>query len=215
MCREKPVISAITLVVSLAGFLSESTRATTEFSLADQSTPQLRVRVYSFPGLSPWVLEGAELEAQRMLRTVPIRLNWIDCTPRVVPAACMSPRLSTDLIVRLTSKALPQASATALGITDSSDAFAAAFIFYDRVVALRTHTQLLPVMLGRIMAHEITHLLLPQQDHSHLGLMRGQWAADDLRTTSSTCLGLPTKSVQFMQKEALRRVLSVGGLVKK
>jgi hypothetical protein len=208
--REKTVFSAITLMISLASFLSESTsliaKPKADSSLADQSTPQLRVRVYSFPGISPWVLQGAEIEARRMLRTVPIRLNWLDCTPRVVPGACMLPLFSTDLIVRFTAKALPQASASALGITDSSDSYAAAFIFYGRVVALRTHTQLLPVMLGRVMAHEITHLLLPQQEHSGLGLMRGQWLAEDLRITSSTYFGLSTKSLRLMQEEALRRV---------
>jgi hypothetical protein len=57
------------------------------------------------------------------------------------------------------------------------------------------------------MAHEITHLLLGSQDHSELGLMRGQWSADDLRTVSSAWLGLPVRSSQFMQKEAFQRVL--------
>jgi hypothetical protein len=135
-----------------------------------------------------------------MLRPVSIELKWIDCTSWVLPAACMSPQLPKDLIVRILPKALPKVSTAALGITDSSDRYAAAFVFYERVVALRTHTRILPVMLGRVIAHEISHLLLPQQDHSELGLMRGQWASDDLRITSSTCIGLPAKSVQFMHK---------------
>jgi hypothetical protein len=129
----------------------------------------------------------------------------------VVPVSCMSPQLPTDLIVRILPKALPNASGSALGITDSSDRDDAAFIFYDRIVALRTHTTFLPAVLGRVIAHEIIHLLLPEQEHSELGLMRGQWALEDLRLTSSTCLGLPRKSVQLMEKEALRRVLSPAG----
>jgi len=46
-----------------------------ESPLAHQSTPELNVRVYSFAGLSPWVLQGAEIEAVRMLRTVPISIQ--------------------------------------------------------------------------------------------------------------------------------------------
>jgi hypothetical protein len=107
------------------------------------------------------------------------------------------------LIVRPIPKALSQASASALGITDSTDACAAAFVFYDRVLALRTSTtRLLPVILGRVIAHELTHLLLPEEDHSELGLMRGQWTADDLRTTSLAFLGLSRRSVELMETSA-------------
>ncbi len=141
-----------------------------------------------------------------MLGSVPIELRWIDCTSRVLSASCGSPQASTDLIIRFLLKALPQAGARTLGIAGSSADYAAAFIFYDRILALRTHTHLLPAMLGRVLAHEITHLLLPQEDHAVFGLMRGQWSADDLRITSAACLGLSTRSVQLMHREALRRV---------
>jgi hypothetical protein len=79
-----------------------------------------------------------------------------------------------------------------------------AFIFYDRVLAWRTQTRLLPVMLGRVLAHEITHLLLPHEMHSEFGLMRGQWTMDDLEISSAS-VGLSTRSVQLMQRE-LRRI---------
>jgi hypothetical protein len=61
-------------------------------------------------------------------------------------------------------------------------------------------------MLGRVLAHEITHLLLPQEDHAELGLMRGHWSAEDLQGTNTACLGLSVRSIQLMQGEALRRV---------
>jgi hypothetical protein len=147
-----------------------------------------------------------------MLRPVNIELTWVDCGSRVPAASCVSPQGSVDLIVRFVAKALPVASDHALGITGSSGDGVVAFIFYDRVAALRTHTRTLPAMLGRVMAHEITHLLLPRQGHSGMGLMRGEWAADDLQIASTRCLGLSTKSVQFMQKEALRRMLNAHAL---
>ena len=206
-------------MVWLAGFPSWPSALTastaTEVSLASQPTPELKIRVYGFPGLSTWVLRAAYTEAARMLRPVSIELQWVDCTSLVLSTSCTSPELSTDLSVRALAKALPQASVSALGFATSSDDYSAAFIFYDRVAAQRTHTRLLPMILGRVMAHEITHLLLPQRDHSDLGLMRGEWTSDDLRITSSACLGLPVRSVQFMQEEALRRVLSAQNLTVK
>jgi hypothetical protein len=147
-----------------------------------------------------------------MLLSAHIKLTWVDCTPHMRPILflCMLPELPTDLSVRIVPKALPQASSHALGMTTWSPDSAGAFIFYDRLMEQRTHTKLLPAILGRVLAHELTHLLLPQDGHSDAGLMRGQWSTEDLHMTSSECLGLPPRWVQAMQKEALRRILSTG-----
>jgi hypothetical protein len=176
--------------------------------LAPQSTPKLRVFVSGFPHLSASVLQDAESEAVRLLRPAQIQLQWIDCNSRTGPASCQLPLAQTDLVVRFLPKALPQASARALGLAECSTGYATAFIFYDRVLALRTHTRPLSAMLGRVLAHEITHLLLPHENHSALGLMRSEWSIDDLHITSSACLGLSARAVQFMHEEALRRMSS-------
>lgn len=213
---EKVSPVSLTLWIVFAGFLgvpsSGSARAAYSVSADHHPAAKLNVRVYGFHGLSAWTLQGAETEAGRVLRPVNIELTWVDCDSRVPASSCASVRGSDDLVVRFVAKALPVASDHALGITGSSGDAAVAFIFYDRVAALRTHTRTLPAMLGRVMAHEITHLLLPQQGHSGMGLMRGEWAADDLQIASTKCLGLSAKSVQFMQKEALRRMLNAHAL---
>jgi hypothetical protein len=190
--------------VSIWFFLGLTAPGNAYSRLAPQSTPKLRLFVSSFPRLSASVVQDAENEAARMLRPAQIELQWIDCNSRT--AACQLPWVPTDLIVRFLPKALPQASARALGIAECSADYATAFIFYDRVLALRTHARPLPAMLGRVLAHEITHLLLPHENHSAFGLMRGEWSIDDLHITSSTCLGLSARSVQFMHAEVLRRM---------
>lgn len=181
-------------------------------SPGDKSTPQLSVRVYSFAGLSPGLLQAAEVEADRLLSNVPVDLNWVDCTSQSVSAACMSDLAPTDLVIRVFAKALPQASPDALGIASSKRQDAIAFIFYDRIIALRTQATPLPSIVGRVLAHEIVHELLPGQSHSDFGLMRGQWSTSDLRMDSSACMGFPRASVQLMQKEAVRRVVSARSL---
>lgn len=176
------------------------------FTAAARPVPRLEVFVYSFPGVSPWVLQEAETEAARLLRPVGIELQWTDCSVQAIDPGCASPRIRSDLIVRLIPKALPQATTSALGIAGSSAGYATAFIFCDRVLALRTQTTSIPVMLGRVLAHEIVHLLLPSEGHSDVGLMRGQWSADDLRIASSACLSLPARFTPLMQREAARRI---------
>jgi hypothetical protein len=193
--RNRKIFAAMSLIC-LAGTV-----------LANQSTPELTIRVYDFPGLPNGTLREAYLEATRMLQPAQIQLKWVECNSPVLSAECRSPQLPGDMTVRVVAKVLSPASATALGLAAWSGDDAGAFIFYDRVMALRTSTRSISSMLGRVMAHEITHLLLGSQDHAEVGLMRGQWTADDLRIASSACLWLTPGSVQSMQKEALRRVL--------
>jgi hypothetical protein len=187
----------------------------TAFASGDKSAPQLSVRVYSFAGLSSGLLGAAELETVRLLRNVPVDLNWVNCTLPVASATCMSDLTPTDLAVRVIAKALPQMGPNVLGVAGSGGGEGIAFIFYDRMLALRTHARPLPFILGRVLAHEITHLLLPSDSHSDFGLMRGQWSADDLRTESSVCMGLPVASIRLMQKEVLRRLISARLLASK
>lgn len=174
-------------------------------SLGIQSTPELDVLVHSSQGLPYWVIEGAEAEASRIFQPARIGLKWIDCTCRMAPAACKSRQTSSDLVIRFVPKALPPASATALAMTLRSPDHGAAFIFYDRIAALQTSTSLLQTMLGRVLAHEITHLLLPAEEHSTYGLMRAHWRPEDLFFASTACGNLSAPLIQLLQREALRR----------
>ena len=201
-CRKTILVASLSVLFSLAPSASAKAHPRLDF----QSTPTLEVFVYGFPGLSPSILREAEAEADFILRPVPIRLDWINCISRPLTPSCFSPQLPADLTVRLLPKALPQTSASALGIADFSDDAAAAFLFYDRIVALRTYERFLSPMLGRVLAHEVAHLLLPSEGHSSYGLMRAWWSTDDLTVTSTACLALSARSVQLMYGEALRRV---------
>jgi hypothetical protein len=48
------------------------------------------------------------------------------------------------------------------------------YAFYNRIVELSLLRQFdAPIVLGRVIAHEIGHLLLPPNSHSRYGIMRG------------------------------------------
>lgn len=203
-CRAKS-LSAARFAVLMSSMVAMAASLPIKSPLTDKAAPQLSVRVYSFSGLSPRLLQAAEMEAGRLLRTVSVGLTWVDCTSRAPSAICMSDLGPADLAVRVLPNALPQASRSALGMAGTSRGEAIAFIFYDRMVALRTNTRPLPPIVGRVLAHEITHLLLPPESHSELGLMRAHWTADDVRFGSSACIGLPAASVELVEEEAGRR----------
>lgn len=174
---------------------------------ANSSVP-LTVRVYGFPGLSSWVLMSAEKETARMLRDSGIRLDWMDCTAKMHTSPCFSPELPNELVVRILSKALPGTTRTALGVASCRENIGA-LIFYERIVDLRSPTRPLPIILGRVMAHEVTHLLLAGQPHSDTGLMRGTWSTEDLGMGSFACRGFTPKSIRLMQNEVARRTAQI------
>jgi hypothetical protein len=213
LCRANSLSAAVFAIPLLTfSVLGPTALAASVPTKSVEKSPRLSVRVYSFAGLSRWLLLAAEVEAARLLRDVPLDLTWLDCTSRFNSEICMSEPTPTDLVIRVIAKALPRASADALGISGTAGGDAIAFIFYDRMLALRTHTKPLLSIFGRVLAHEITHLLLPAEAHSEVGLMRAQWTADDMRPESFACMGLPVASVHLMQKEALRRTVSAGNL---
>lgn len=164
---------------------------------------QLTVRIYTSLGTPSWLLQGAKTEAARAFKPTKVQIHWVDCASAPLGPACEgdSNRLLT---VRILPKTLPQASKYALGVAIWSGDSATAFIFYDRVLGLETHTMLVQTILGRVLAHEIAHLLLRHGGHSKLGIMRGDWSADDLQVNAPPFLGLSTNSVRFMKAEVSR-----------
>lgn len=205
---ETSLYAAISLVFIFASFASGPTGLAAhgnDLSLAEQSTPKVRVLVYGFPGLGPYTMQGAETEATRIFRAAGIEVVWIDCTRDTGPVCTKVPAAATDLIVRILPKALPWTNSDVLGVAGPTGICPAAFLFFDRISALRTHTRRIPVMLGRVMVHEATHLLLPEEGHSISGLMKGQMSSDDLGLTGNAFLGLSRHAQDRLREEVLLR----------
>jgi hypothetical protein len=159
--------------------------------------PRLSVRVYGFPGLSPALLVAAEDDTSRVLRTLPLQLNWLNC-----PSApgCFEPEAPEDFSIRVMEKALPDAPRSVVGMAAWYGTRGTALIFYDRALALRTKSHMLRHILGRVMAHELMHLLMPEASHSNVGLMRARWTADNLALSSSESLGISESAIRQLEE---------------
>ena len=90
--------------------------------------------------------------------------------------------------------------------------------FGDRIEAMATRTQSDPGrLLGRVIAHEIGHLLVGTSAHSPIGLMRDSWSDDEVqnnrpidwmltRTDAKRIrLGLLERSRRSANQHAIRR----------
>jgi hypothetical protein len=117
--------------------------------------------------LTPAVLAVAEIETTRIYAAAGVRATWEHGT--VDPHARLDDVMHVVVVI---------CDAASEGL-DSTVAGRAArgtgrvYIYYSRVALMALqHARHVGTMLGMIIAHEVGHLLLPQDSHSIAGIMR-------------------------------------------
>ena len=136
----------------------------------------LVVRIYDAYGIPADHLARARTTVDGIMKTAGIAITWPQCP-------CASPVRTGELVVRIVAAA-PASEPESLGfsyVDIDHKAGTLATVFGDRV------RQLAAIagtddgeLLGRAMAHEISHLLLGTREHEHHGLMRGHWTSLEL-----------------------------------
>jgi hypothetical protein len=111
-----------------------------------------------------------------LMKGAGVGVTWPACP-------CLTPVAAGELVVRIAA-ASPASPPGALGfslIDVGNRTGTLATVYADRVQAMAAlagvdHGEL----LGRVIAHEIAHLLIGTNDHSARGLMRGGWKASEV-----------------------------------
>jgi hypothetical protein len=136
----------------------------------------LVVRVHDAYGVPGDQLARAQATVERIMEAAGVAVAWPVCP-------CLSPVGSGELVVRIAA-ASSASTPGSLGfsfVDMELKAGTLATVFADRV---QTLAALAGVddgeLLGRVIAHEISHLLIGSRDHEASGLMRGQWRASEL-----------------------------------
>jgi hypothetical protein len=145
-------------------------RAATAADASERAT--IVVHVDDFANLLPCDLAAAETVASRIFRAAGIRTVWLHGREK-------SPRIdgALHLKVLVLSRGMADQKISAEGVAPNVLGQAAkvgrrAYIFSHRVVALAGRNQRdLGHVLGRVIAHEIGHLVLPENSHSATGIM--------------------------------------------
>jgi hypothetical protein len=174
-------------------------RAATAADAPERATIVLHVD--DFANLLPGELDRAEKVARGIFAAAGVRTVWLHGREK-------GPRLegALHLKVLLLSRGMSEQKIAADGVGatvlgQAAKACGRAYIFSHRVAALAARNQRdLADVLGRIMAHEIGHLLLPENSHSASGIMS---AALDLRANAIT-------EFTPQQTVALRQVVASG-----
>jgi hypothetical protein len=172
----------------------------------------LTVRVYDNAGILAGDRARAIKRANDILSRADLAIVWRDCSI-AREGVCATAPSPGELAVRLVRAPRTQPNDRALGsamIDTTTGTGTLATIFVDRVEQLaRAGRAETSAMVGRVMAHEIGHLLLGTTTHTHTGLMREIWTTAELtRDRPGDWVFSP------VQKQQLRHARSAGALVR-
>jgi hypothetical protein len=145
----------------------------------------LCIRIYDTAGTAIGDRARVLKSASDILAGADVKVDWRDCSPRAArphPACQESPKAG-ELVVRLVR--LPDSGGTrALGeafIDSVTGQGVLATVFIDRIEQFAAQAKADAVtIVGRVLAHEIGHLLLGTTSHAAAGLMRESWSTKDL-----------------------------------
>jgi hypothetical protein len=143
----------------------------------------LTVRVYDLYGVSDAErARGIEL-AQRTLAHAGVASAWIDCTRRPGvdrPARCAAVLETNEIVLRFQRESPRGEHILGTAVVQDSGPNVFASIYAHSILARSARTGVpQSTILGRVMAHEIGHLLLGTNSHAPTGLMKASWHLRD------------------------------------
>jgi hypothetical protein len=135
--------------------------------------PGLIVHLVELAQLPDRDLAVAKIEVERIFRVAGVDIVWAG-HPIPIPTSvaaqhdCSHPHV----VVFLTNSQKPASKRDEAG-GEAVREIGRAYVFHNRIVAESLHHQTDPALvLGRAMAHEIGHLLLPPHSHIPFGIMQ-------------------------------------------
>ena len=166
------------------------------------------VLVYNYAEVSPATLATAEREAFKILGAAGVQVVWVDCLEK--PPGIES----KELCQRGWSAQTPGVRLLSGHVTsmyeDREFGFAAipvlATVNYQRSAAWYGRDDardVLPIMLGCAMAHELGHLLLRDAGHSNIGIMQPQLGQEQMRQALTARLRFTAQQAKLIRERAL------------
>ena len=136
----------------------------------------LVIRIHDAYGVPGEHLARARATAEGIMSAAGVSVTWPECP-------CLAAVRRDELVIRITTAA-PASTPGSLGFSFVDTGLKVgtlATVFADRVQALAAIAGVDDgVLLGRVLAHEVSHLLIGTHDHGARGLMRGEWRTSEV-----------------------------------
>ncbi len=138
----------------------------------------ITVRVYDLYGLPPDERAAALTVAAQTLASAGVDANWIDCSrvDGVPPTPCLPALKPGEMVLRIQDRTERGRHILGTAIVQKGGPNVVASV-YAESVSDRSIKSGVPnaILLGRVTAHEIGHLLIGANSHAPRGLMRASW----------------------------------------
>jgi len=141
----------------------------------------ITVRVYDLYGLSPEERAEALAVATETLASANVSVTWLDCNRvnGVAPPPCLPKLADGELVLRIQARTERGGHILGTAIVQEDGPSVLASVYAESVAVRSVKTAVpMTIILGRVTAHEIGHLLLGANSHATAGLMKASW---DLR----------------------------------
>jgi hypothetical protein len=165
-------------------------------SRADQAPPQVLAMIHNPANVPLGIVERARDEVVRLFRLIGVEIVWVSHVPppgtrvRIVSVVTWEPR--EDRV---------PASALGYTLTGPGTRGTLAYVFWPRVGrASEKFTARLDYVLAVAIAHEIGHMLLPDDSHAKHGLMEPNWDSGHLRLASAGLLHFSQETAALIRQ---------------
>jgi len=159
-------------------------------SAAEASSTTLVVRLYNTAAVSAENMHAAREAARSILDDTGLRVDFRSCgltsSPSVAADACDEPLRASEVVVRIIAAPAfntalhPEAYGVTYVVRETNRGWLAT-VFSNRIGTAAARTGVDPgVLLGRVIAHEVGHLLLGCGYHGGTGVMRAEWTDAEL-----------------------------------
>ena len=138
----------------------------------------ITIRVYDLHGLPPEQRHRALALAAETLAQANVSAQWIDCSRvgGVAPPACVAVLQDGELVLRFQDRTERGNHILGTAIVQDDGPCVLASVYAGAAADRSAKTGLpLWLILGRVTAHEIGHLLLGTNSHAPTGLMQASW----------------------------------------
>jgi hypothetical protein len=162
----------------------------------------ITVRVYETAGLPSTLEQRAFAEAGTLLRAAFVDVRWLECTGANHAPACDVPLGPSDFVLVIRERGECPLTSGALGkalvLRRGGGVLATVNFGQVACLAMTTYTDA-AVLLGRVTAHELGHLMMRTPKHSPRGLMRERWTPHEVRRNWAIDWAFTTADVAAMR----------------
>ena len=163
---------------------------------ADQAPAPVLAMIHNPAHVPPVIVDRARNEVARLFSLIGVEIVWASHVPppgtrvRIVSLVTWEPR--EDRISK---------SALGYTLTGPETRGTLAYVFWPRVErASDKYTARLDYVLAVAIAHEIGHMLLPDDSHAKDGLMEAQWNSGHFRLASAGLLHFSPETAALIRQ---------------